>query len=166
MARSEPRCSIHRMDFYMSESIVYGKDECYTPAWIFDKIGLQFDLDVASSHHPLVVVPAINRYTIDDNALIKPWYGRVWMNPPFSKVTPWIDKWLEHNNGLCLVPLSSNGKWVNKLWDSDAGCCYLPANMAFQGASGHIVKMRWRTAIWALGDENINALRKLGRVKI
>jgi hypothetical protein len=38
--------------------------------------------------------------------------------------------------------------------------------MAFQGASGHIVKMRWRTAIWALGDDNIEALKNIGRVKL
>ena len=146
--------------------VVYGKDECYTPKWLFDTLGLEFDLDVASSNHPLVNVPTKHKYTIDDDGLSQPWFGRIWMNPPFSKVTPWIDKWLEHGNGLCLVPLSSNGRWVNKLWDSDAGCCYLPPNMAFQGASGHIVKMRWRTAVWALGDDNIVALRKLGRGKL
>ena len=118
----------------------YGKDECYTPKWIFDKLGLLFDLDVASSNHPLIEVPAKQRYTIEDDALSKPWFGRVWMNPPFTKVTPWVDKFLEHGNGLCLVPTSSNGKWGNKLWDSDAGCTFLPANMWFVGASGHIVK--------------------------
>jgi hypothetical protein len=145
--------------------MIYGKNECFTPKWVFDKLGLEFDLDVASSNHPLVVVPAKKRYTIEDDALSKPWFGRVWMNPPFSKVTPWIDKWLDHANGLCLVTLSSNGKWVNKLWDSEAACHYLPPNMAFIGGSGLVVKMRWRTAIWALGDDNIKALSNLGKVK-
>jgi hypothetical protein len=147
--------------------IKYPKDECYTPQWLFDKLGVQFDLDVASSYHPLVIVPTKDRYTIKDNALVKPWYGNVWMNPPFSKVTPWIDKWLDHRQGICLVPLSSNGRWVNKLWDSEAACMYLPANMKFQGASGHIVNMRWRTALWAFGESNITALKMsgLGRIR-
>jgi len=145
--------------------IKFRDNECYTPKWIFDQLGLHFDLDVASSYHHLVQVPAEQRYTIQDDALVKPWFGRVWMNPPFSKVTPWIDKWLEHNNGLCLVSLSSNGKWVNKLWNSDAACHYLPANIAFNGASGEIVKMRWRSAIFALGNDNVAALRNLGKVK-
>jgi len=145
----------------------YPKDECYTPKWLFDAMAITFDLDVASSYHDLIAVPSHNRFTIQDNGLERDWYGRVWMNPPFSKVTPWIDKWLDHNNGICLVPLSSNGRWVNKLWDSDAACMYLPANMAFQGASGHIVKMRWRTAMWALGKDNIEALErtKIGKVR-
>ncbi len=54
--------------------ITYGKDECYTPKWVFDTLGLEFDLDVASSHHPLVIVPTKNKYTIDDNGLEKPWF--------------------------------------------------------------------------------------------
>ena len=140
-------------------------NECYTPKWIFDQLGLHFDLDVASSNSPLVQVPATQKYTLEDDALSKPWFGRVWMNPPFSKVGPWIDKWLNHNNGLCLVPLGSNGKWVNNLWNSDAACHYLPPNLAFVGGSGLVVKMRFRTAIFALGNDNVLALRRLGKVK-
>lgn len=146
----------------------YSKDECYTPKWLFDAMGLEFDLDVASANHPLIVVPAANKYTLEDDGLAQKWYGRVYMNPPFSKVTPWIDKWLDHANGICLVPLSSNGRWVNKLWDSKAGCMYLPASMAFQGADGRIVKMRWRTALWAIGQENIDGLirSQIGKVRL
>jgi len=33
------------------------------------------------------------------------------------------------------------------------------------GASGEVVKMRWRSAIFALGNDNVLALRKLGKVK-
>jgi len=50
--------------------IVYGKNECYTPRWVFDTLGLQFDLDVASSNHALVEVPTKHKYTIDDDAYL------------------------------------------------------------------------------------------------
>ena len=143
----------------------YPKDECYTPKWVFDKLGVYFDLDVASADHPLITVPASARFTKEENALTKNWYGRVWMNPPFSKVTPWIDKFIEHNNGIGLVPLSSNGRWVNKLWDSQVAFCYLPANMKFIGASGHQVNMRWRTTLIAAGSENISALSNIGKIR-
>jgi hypothetical protein len=146
--------------------IKYRDNECYTPKWIFDKLQIEFDLDVASSDSPYVQVPTKHKYTLADDALVQPWFGRVWMNPPFSKVTPWIDKWIDHNNGLCLVSLASNGKWINKLWDSDAACLYLPSNISFIGASGLEVKMRWRSAIFALGSDNIAALRNLGKVKL
>ena len=141
-------------------------DEIFTPKWIFDSLGVQFDLDPASAHHSLITVPAKYRFTKEDDGLTQNWFGRVWMNPPFSKVTPWIDKWMAHNDGICLVPLSSNGKWVNRLWDSEAACCYLPPAMAFQGSDGKMAKMRWRTAIWAIGETNITALKMSGLGKI
>lgn len=141
------------------------KDECYTPQWVFDALQIDFDLDVASSDHPNIVVPARNRFTKDDDALSQDWYGRVWMNPPFSKITPWIDKFLNHGNGICLVPLSSNGRWVNRMWESDLAVTYLPANMAFMTRSGELIKHRWRCSMWAMGDESIEALKGIGKVR-
>lgn len=67
-------------------------DECYTPQWVFDALGVRFDLDVASSNSEMIVVPADRKYTVEDDGLALPWEGRVWMNPPFSKITPWINK--------------------------------------------------------------------------
>ena len=142
-------------------------DEMFTPPWIFEALGVSFDLDVASSHNKYVVVPAKKYFTIEDDSLNQEWYGTVWMNPPFSKVTPWIDKWLEHGNGFCLVPLSSNGRWVNKLWESEAKLVYLPPNMAFIGGQdGKMVSHRWRCALWAIGDGAVEALKMSGIGKI
>ena len=142
-------------------------DEIFTPKWIFDALGVQFDLDVASSDNPLVQVPTKKFYTINDDSLNQEWIGNVWMNPPFSKVTPWIEKWIEHDNGFCLVPLSSNGKWVNRLWESGASLTYLPPNLAFIGGlDGLMIKHRWRCALWALGDDNVQALKNSGIGKV
>jgi len=142
-------------------------DEMFTPQWIFDDLGLVFDLDVATTNNPYVVVPTKRKFTIDDDAFAHQWEGLIWMNPPFSKVTPWIDKWIEHKNGFCLVPLSSNGKWVNKLWESDAELVFLPSAMKFIGGQdGVMVNHRWRCALWAIGDDAIRALRKSGIGKV
>ena len=142
-------------------------DEIFTPKWIFDALGVEFDLDVASSDNPLVQVPTKKFYTVNDDSLNQVWVGNVWMNPPFSKVTPWIDKWIDHNNGFCLVPLSSNGKWVNSLWESNAYLTYLPPNLAFIGGlDGLMIKHRWRCALWAIGDNNVQALKNSGIGKV
>ncbi len=143
-------------------------DEMFTPKWVFDALNTTFDLDAASTDNPFVVVPALKKYTIQDDSLTQPWSGRVWLNPPFSGVTPWVEKWLNHNNGFLLVPLSSNGKWINRLWESEAAVVFLPPNMGFIGGGDGIeAKHRWRCAIWALGDDNIKILinSKIGRVK-
>ena len=140
-------------------------DECYTPQWVFDALGVRFDLDVASSNSEMIVVPSDRKYTVEDDGLALPWEGRVWMNPPFSKITPWINKWLEHGNGICLVHLSSNGRWVNQLWDSEAYCAYLPANMKVVSRTGEIIHHRWRCSMWAIGDDNVEALKGIGRIR-
>lgn len=54
-------------------------DELYTPKAIFDKLGLHFDLDVASGPNENITVPTKARFTIEDDALVQEWHGRVWM---------------------------------------------------------------------------------------
>lgn len=144
------------------------KDEQYTPSWVFDALGVEFDLDVASSHNPRVVVPAKRRFTLVEDALQQNWEGLVWMNPPYSGVTPWVDKWLNHANGFCLVPLASQGKWINRLWESDAKLLYMPPNMKFIGGDdGVMITHRWRIALWAIGEQAIAVLNnsKIGKVR-
>ena len=144
------------------------KDEQYTPSWVFEALGVKFDLDVASSNNPYVIVPTKRRYTIEDDALIQPWHVLIWMNPPYSGVTPWIEKWLDHANGFCLVPLASQGRWVNRLWESEAKLLYMPPNMKFIGGDdGVMITHRWRTALWAIGEQAIEILHKskIGKVR-
>jgi hypothetical protein len=52
-------------------------DEWYTPAILFNQLGLEFDLDVASAFNSPTHVPADRRYTINDDGLTQPWIGRV-----------------------------------------------------------------------------------------
>ena len=140
-------------------------DELYTPKWIFDSMGITFDLDVCASSNPNIVVPSGKRYTIEDNGLVSPWEGRVWMNPPFSKPKPWIDKWLEHANGVMLTPLGGNGRWLQKAWDSNAAVVCMQPNIGFINTEGEEKKIMYRIAVWAIGDDNIQAISKLGKVR-
>lgn len=141
-------------------------DEIFTPKWLFDALNVNFDLDPASSHHPLVCVPANKRFTKAENGLLNQWWGNVWLNPPYSEPKPWVMKWLEHKQGMCLTPIGSNGKWVNELWNSEASCLMLQPNLPFQGSDGKIAKMRWRVALWAIGETNVTALEMSGLGKI
>jgi ParB family chromosome partitioning protein len=47
------------------------------------------DLDPASSDRAQELVQAAVYYTKDDDGLTRPWSGRVWMNPPYSKGLIW-----------------------------------------------------------------------------
>ncbi len=88
-------------------------DERYTPAWVFDGLGLTFDTDPAS---PGVgdFVPARRKITALEDGLTQPWHGRVWLNPPFSSATQWADRFIAHRCGLFLGPVA-NSAWCTRL---------------------------------------------------
>jgi hypothetical protein len=71
-------------------------DDHYTPAWIFETLDLTFDLDVAAPPGGIPWIPARRYYTMEDDGLAQPWNGLVWMNPPYSNATPWVNRFLEH----------------------------------------------------------------------
>lgn len=77
-------------------------DDCYTPRWVFDAMGLRFDLDVASPRGGPWHVPATAFYTAEDDGLTSPWRGLVWCNPPYSKFRPWAERWAAYPTG-CLM---------------------------------------------------------------
>lgn len=140
-------------------------DEQYTPAWIFNVLGVRFDLDVCAPIGGTGLVPADLHYSVVEDGLVSPWLGRVWMNPPYSKPTPWIDKFIEHGNGIALLPMSKS-KWFNRLWDAVDGIVPLPVNLKFQQEDGSLTPIFMPTVLVAMADENIRALHHLdGRVR-
>ncbi len=136
-------------------------DDYYTPRWIFDTMGITFDLDVACPPEGPINVPAARYYTALDDGLAQPWHGRVWMNPPYSKPAPWVDKWLEHGNGMALLPVNG-GKWCKTLWESNAKGVWL-SRLAFVRNGQETTGSPLNIVLWALGDKNIEAISKLGR---
>ena len=90
-------------------------DEWFTPPAIFEALGLTFDLDPAGS--PLDHVPAMLQFTKDDDGLAQPWFGLVWMNPPFggrNGQVPWLEKFFEHGDGIALVNALTSSAWFHE----------------------------------------------------
>lgn len=78
------------------------KDEWLTPPEIVHALG-DFDLDpCAPVRRPWST--ATHHYTVLDNGLTKPWFSRVWMNPPYGRETGiWLNKLAVHGDGIALV---------------------------------------------------------------
>lgn len=88
-------------------------DEWYTPKYVFDALGCEFDLDVAAPEdRTKICVPA--KYFCHANSLESKWFGFVWMNPPFggrNGLIPWLDKIHKHGNGIALTPDRTSAPW-------------------------------------------------------
>lgn len=77
-----------------------------TPPAIINSLGgaQSFDLDpCASLNRPWDT--AQNHFTIEDNGLLQNWFGRVWLNPPYSstQIVKWLGRMEEHGTGTALI---------------------------------------------------------------
>jgi phage N-6-adenine-methyltransferase len=65
-----------------------GQNEWYTPSYIIEKaryVMEGIELDPASSEIANATVKAQDYFTIVDNGLEQDWWGKVWLNPPYSQ---------------------------------------------------------------------------------
>ena len=139
-------------------------DDYYTPKWIFDALGVEFDLDVACPPEGPLYTPCNSYFTQEDDGLVQDWNGTVWMNPPYSRPKWWVAKFIEHGNGIALLPFAKSN-WCESLWNSDAGMVYLQ-NVAFERSDMNVVSAApFSLGLWAMGAKNIEALRKVGKVR-
>lgn len=74
-----------------------------TPPEIIQVLG-PFDLDPCAST-PQPWPCASQSYTEQDNGLALPWFGNVWMNPPYDRdeITNWLQRMSEYGKGIALV---------------------------------------------------------------
>jgi len=134
-------------------------DDYWTPKWVFDALGITFDLDVACPPKGPAHTPCRAYYTQETNGLASPWHGNVWMNPPYSKTSPWARKFMQHRNGICLVPFAKSA-WANELWEDADAIVMMPSTMKFEQGSIFI-----QTMLAAYGYNNAQALANIGRVR-
>jgi hypothetical protein len=89
--------------------------EYYTPSYVFDAMGARFDLDVASPGKKVVPwIPARKHYT--SAGLERDWSGFVWCNAPYGEQLPdWLDKFVQHGNGVALVADRTSAGWWQSL---------------------------------------------------
>lgn len=151
------------LDFdYYKVPLAKTSDDYYTPKWVFDALELQFDIDVASPVGGIPWIPAKKYFTQYDDGLAQDWGGkRVWMNPPYSKPAPWIDKWLYNRNGVALLPMSKS-KWFEVLWSQADALLAMPCNLKFSTGETNNASISVPVLLAAMGKENVNALKASG----
>jgi len=124
-----------------TDAVAMTSDDCYTPKWVFDAMGLQFDLDVAAPLGGPWHVPADRYYTAADDGLESPWDGLVWCNPPYSGAKDWVAKWAAHDRGVLMTQCASGQSWRSALYGaSDA--VYI-GRVDFARPDGTTLKFGW-----------------------
>jgi len=139
-------------------------DDYYTPPWVFERMGIEFDLDVCAPPGGIPWIPAARHYTQEDDGLVAPWVGRVWMNPPFSDCRPWVDRFITHGNGVCVVQVSKSHH-SRRLWEQADGVAFLAGFPFHDGSTGREGQVFMPCWFAAFGDECVEAIGRLGVVR-
>lgn len=111
-----------------------------TPKHIIDALG-PFDLDPCASD-PRPWDCARENWTLADDKEYAPWFGRVWLNPPFNRyeVGGWIRKLAMHNNGIALLHARTEADWFLPCWEKASGILFLADRLYFHHPDGSRAK--------------------------
>lgn len=142
---------------------VAGTHVWLTPPTILAALG-PFDLDPCAAPEPRPWATADLHYTEAEDGLSRPWFGRVWCNPPFGSQTwtwTWLDRMADHGNGIALAFARTDTTGFKRaVWDrADALLFltgrpkfYLPDGTQAKGNSGGPI------VLIAYGRENADCL--------
>lgn len=136
-------------------------DEWYTPAYIFDALGENFDLDVAAPMRGPLHVPAKRWYYA--GSLERNWHGFVWMNPPFGHQNTkrlWLAKFFDHGNGIALLPDRTSAPWWQETAPRASAVLFVSPKIKFIRPDGSIGEQPGTgTTLLAAGQRGADALK-------
>jgi len=136
-------------------------NEWYTPKYIFDALGLGFDLDVAApKDRTFCHVPA--REFITENSLTEKWSGFIWMNAPFGNQSDkflWLKKYVEHGNGIALTPDRTSAPWWQFTSKNTDAVLFVDGKIKFIKPDGKLGEQPGNgTTLFAKGEMAVKAL--------
>lgn len=112
------------------------KYEWLTPPNIINALG-PFDLDPRSPvKRPWPT--AEHHLTKEDDGLLLPWFGMVWLNPPYGNASlPWMRKMLQHGNGIALTFARTDTTVFHEcVFGRAAGLLWLKGRLNFYSTNG------------------------------
>jgi hypothetical protein len=139
------------------------------PEWIA-ALG-PFDLDPACPLGGMPWMTAKCQYE-GSGGLERPWFGRVWLNPPFGQQAAlWLRKLAEHGDGIGLIPArTETAMFYESVWPKADSVCFVRGRPHFHYVDGSRAPFNSGApiALVAYGAQNTEALirSKLGIVLI
>lgn len=140
-------------------------DEWLTPPHILEALG-PFDLDPCSPvERPWDT--ARRHYSAINDGLELDWHGRVWLNPPYSEIEPWMAKMAWHNHGTALVFARTEvAWWFDWVWPHASAFLFLRGRLTFHLGDGTASKAGHNSGgpsvLIAYGQHDAEVLRSCG----
>ena len=128
-----------------SDSFKVTSDDCYTPKWVFDAMGLDFDLDVAAPYGGPWHVPTRAYYTAEDDGLAQPWRGLVWCNPPYSNFEPWAQKFARHDRAALMGIVLPETRWFTTVMNAAEVVAFCAPE--FSRPDGKVIRLRQKVFV-------------------
>lgn len=142
-----------------TDDIAITSDDCYTPRWVFDAMGITFDLDPCAPVGGPWHVPAWDWMTAQDDGLSQPWDGTVFCNPPYSNYTPWAHRFALHDKGIALMGLVlPTCRWLQVVYDSADAVAFV--NVSFDRPGKKPLQM-WQKVFVAFRGLGLEPARQL-----
>lgn len=136
-----------------------GNNEWYTPKEFIDAARLvmeTIDLDPASSEIANETVQAEKIYTADDNGLACPWFGNVWLNPPYSSdlIGQFAEKVKakEYNQAIVLVNNATETAWFADIVSVASAIVFPTSRVKFYKPDGSTGAPLQGQAVLYVGD--------------
>jgi phage N-6-adenine-methyltransferase len=124
-----------------------GENEWYTPAEIIHDARAVLeviDLDPASSDQAQRNVQARQYFTLKDDGLAQPWFGNVWLNPPYAQpfIQYFTDKMIAEvdarrvTSAIILTHNYTDTAWFQKLARKANAVCFPKGRIRFEAPDG------------------------------
>jgi hypothetical protein len=139
----------------------YDGDEWYTPGWVIEaarRVMGEIDLDPASCEMAQEVVQAGLFWAKGQDGCRMGWFGRVWLNPPYSAPGAFVEKLIEeyaHGNvrqAIVLLNNSTETRWFQRLLGRFP-VCFFSQRLAFWRHDHADVGARQGQAVFYLGQD-------------
>ncbi len=165
-------------------------NEWYTPARYIEaarEVMGGIDLDPSSCKEANMIVRAEKFYTKEDNGLLLPWHGNVWLNPPYSLegvpsgkeagrqirsvVRQWIDRLINEyragniSEAILLTKADPKQLWFQLLWEFPI--CFASDRVYFHRPHAEPERHFFGTAFIYLGSNEqkfIDTFSKFGTI--
>lgn len=148
------------------ESTVNKSVEWYTPPWLFEGMGLNFDLDPCHPQTKLSWIPVKETYSLPQDGLELPWKGTVWLNPPYGPNTGrWLKRLNDHKDGITIVFSRTDTHWYHDYVCNADAILFLKSRVKFCDATGFPAagSPGCGSLLAAWGEKAVEALKALSK---